>query len=469
MLTKPTFMYNLKHKRDLPTKDLVPIEHSKAKRTLLLALSFSLLTLWACPKPDDPRNTTINLTVTDNWTHSITLDISVEDASEPWVVLLEQDQHPIDTLEVINADTSIIIENLNPQTNYTYQAFFTEDNNVVDSSLSIQTATLDTTSHAMNWEIQTMGISGSILRDVHIVNENDIWVVGKIVIEDPDSSWNGTGTETFNAAHWDGSEWEMIRIYGPVELYSIQYFNENDIWVSSGFPKHWDGISWTMYHLQDMGINVSVENCWGTSSSNMYFVGRNGCIVHYDGNEFTKMESDTDINLTGVWGLDETHIWIVGESSSGSNETWGGVMLFYDGSTMTKVYEYIYPFEFTPPPEVGIRSLWTNNYNYLYASGYSGPIFYDIRNNRFKNHPNSGQWIQYKVGGTSESDIFSTGAGSEIIHYNGSTFYTYPEPKTVAGGYARWYGLDVTPYIVVAVGVATYNYQSHAFLAIGNR
>ena len=53
----------------------------------------------------------------------------------------------------------------------------------------------DTTSHNFTWEIDTLGISGS-LRDVQIIDENNIWVVGEIEVDDPDSSFNGTGRET---------------------------------------------------------------------------------------------------------------------------------------------------------------------------------------------------------------------------------------------------------------------------------
>ena len=112
----------------------------------------------------------------------------------------------------------------------------------------------DTTSHNFIWQIDTLGLYGSYLNDVWIVDENNIWVVGEINISDPDSSWNGTGRETFNAARWNGTEWEYIHIRGSLmndtgPLYSIWYFDDNDIWVSSGCPEHWDGTKWTLYHL----------------------------------------------------------------------------------------------------------------------------------------------------------------------------------------------------------------------------
>ena len=57
---------------------------------------------------------------------------------------------------------------------------------------------MDTTSHNFIWEIDTLGIGGSYLNDVAIIDENNIWVVGNIE----------TDTATYNAAHWDGNECE---------------------------------------------------------------------------------------------------------------------------------------------------------------------------------------------------------------------------------------------------------------------
>jgi len=155
------------------------------------------------------------------------------------------------------------------------------------------------------------------LEDVWIVDENNIWVVGQIVIPDPDSSWNGTGFETFNAAHWDGSYWNLSRFERGAPLNSIWYFSENDIWATGGVPIHWDGEKWSFYHLWNMGIldnnDGGVDHIWASSLSDVYFVGRKGSIVHYDGSTFTKMESGTDVDLIDIDGTpDGSKIFVSG-------------------------------------------------------------------------------------------------------------------------------------------------------------
>jgi hypothetical protein len=57
------------------------------------------------------------------------------------------------------------------------------------------------------WEIDTLGSpdGSNWLYDVAIIDENNVWVVGEI--EDDSGK--------FNAAHWNGGEWELIRIAPP--------------------------------------------------------------------------------------------------------------------------------------------------------------------------------------------------------------------------------------------------------------
>tara|TARA_B100000315_G_scaffold210472_1_gene206771 strand:- start:11 stop:451 length:441 start_codon:yes stop_codon:yes gene_type:complete len=62
---------------------------------------------------------------------------------------------------------------------------------------------LDTTSHNFVWELDTLGGYNSVLRDVAIIDENNAWVVGNIE----------TDSMEYNAAHWNGYEWELNGIY----------------------------------------------------------------------------------------------------------------------------------------------------------------------------------------------------------------------------------------------------------------
>jgi len=282
---------------------------------------------------------------------------------------------------------------------------------------------MDTTSHNFVWEVDTLGEYGSYLNDVAIIDENNIWVVGNIE----------TDTATYNAAHWDGDEWEFIKVLsGHTANTGIMYFSENDIWVTSGFPIHWDGEEWTLYHLQNMGLNVSVEHLWGTSSSDIYFVGNNGYIVHYDGSTFTRMESGTNESIIDIWGLDENHIWAVTHKNDGSgiiNE-----VLFYDGNVWSIIHEKTNdnwpPTDYTKPSGT-FNSVWAyEDTVYISCAGL------------YKESIHTGEgvlvpledmhwelgWGTGNVRGTNYNDIVvTTSFGSEVSHFNGRNWKFYEE------------------------------------------
>jgi len=128
-----------------------------------------------------------------------------------------------------------------------------------------------------------------------------------------------------------------MEILNSADLYSVHYFDEDDIWVTTfGLPIHWDGANWTLYHIQQMGIDASVGwDCWGTSSSNMYFVGYQGGIVHYNGDTFEQMESGTSTYLIDVNGTtDGSSVFATGYEVTGES-----IALMYNGENWTQLYE----------------------------------------------------------------------------------------------------------------------------------
>ena len=319
---------------------------------------------------------------------------------------------------------------------------------------------MDTTSHNVVWEVDTLGINGSYLNDVWVVDENNIWVVGRIVKPDPDSSFNGTGKEYFNVAHWDGNEWELIRAIHSTPLNSIYYFSDNDIWVCSGVTLHWNGEEWEMFHLWDMGVlglnEGGVTQVWGTSSSNIYFVGIKGTIVHYDGNSFEKMESGTDVDLTDIWGISGSKIWVAGRDNNGS------VILNYDGNEWRTFYEKDMSLDsYTLPQQeilLSISSIWTNSQmDSIIAVGAWG-VFTVNKLNSNANWSYKRRWdnlfdntgYPLKTRGRSENDIFVCGKRGHILHFNGKSWIRFDKFYEPGGFWIT--GIDFSENIAYFVG-----------------
>ncbi len=183
------------------------------------------------------------------------------------------------------------------------------------------------TSHEFEWFMDTLGVYASFLYDVSIVDENDVWAVGQIRTNEPDTLHNLDYT-VYNAAHWDGEKWDLIRIipqppyndfYAP--YFSTFTFNEEDVWVGVNRPLSFDGSEWTAYYAEDGWSPMGWINAiWGSSSDNMYFAGYNGDIAHYNGETFTLMETGTDYRLRDIHGSEDgSEVFVVGWGVAGGN------------------------------------------------------------------------------------------------------------------------------------------------------
>lgn len=322
----------------------------------------------------------------------------------------------------------------------------------------------DTTSHNFTWEIDTIGNYGSYLKDIAIVNENNIWAVGRIK----------TDSGTFNAAKWDGNIWRCLKIIDVMPLYSISYFSENDIWVTTfGLPIHWDGNSWTLYHIQNMGISASVGfGIWSTSSCNIYFVGAYGSIVHYDGQDFTKMESGTKLNLNAVYGsANGDHIFAVGYNDSG--ELSGrSIALENDGSKWTPIFQSDDLFPSGENNILGrIYSVWVYG-DTLFLPCKAGVWKESLKNGKGlmlsqKQTKTTGTVIN-RIRGNHYYDILMADIWGDIIHYNGVSWYI---DKTIynqfPNGQINVYSMDYKERLCAVVG--HYNYHEHALVIKGYR
>ncbi|NQU67539.1 MAG: hypothetical protein HQ510_06320 [Candidatus Marinimicrobia bacterium] len=294
----------------------------------------------------------------------------------------------------------------------------------------LTTCCIDSTSHNFSWEIDTLGIYGSYLNDVEIVNEDNIWVVGII----------DTDEGKYNAANWNGSDWELISIYSnTLELYSIYFFSENDIWViGGGYPLKWDGETWTLYVLHNYGFNVVLENLWGTSSSNMFFVGWNGAILHYDGMNFTQMDTGTSVDLLSIHGSSNgEYVFATGYDDSGALGGHSVVLEYYNDIWLT-IYssDNYWPDNDSTGAVIGCYvyndttyftrqgGLW--KYNYLTEASSIIPadeIGMD------GNH-----WWQIIV--NDFNDIFMKGTSFSALHFNGNSW----QREYSIADYYGWHG-----------------------------
>src|SRR3972149_8811161 len=180
-------------------------------KIIIIMLVALLANLFSCKTPTRPpviQN--VELKVNDATATEVFLEITTSNVNLPVSATLNKDGTLLQNITLVNANTTIVDKSLSPNKNYTYQVIININGKQVTSS-SVPAQTMDTTSHNFTWQTFTFGgqAGSSTLYDVAIINENDIWAVGEIYMND---STGQPDPNTYNAVHWDGSTWELKRI-----------------------------------------------------------------------------------------------------------------------------------------------------------------------------------------------------------------------------------------------------------------
>jgi len=391
------------------------------KRLIVGVLLISLgLLLKSCNSVEPPAGLTINLKLEDVSCTEAWIELTTTNLQIPTTVTLKRDNAVTHTISLSSTDTLLYIDSLLPNQTYTFQSFIQSINQSEIKSNVITVQTLDTTSHNFTFETFTFGtIGSSTLYDVAIINENNIWAVGEMLIAD--TSINGY--TTYNAVHWDGSQWEMERIktnacggvdYPPIE--AILAFSSDDILFAhiDGSISHYNGIEFTNDCSLITQLNGSANKMWGRSKTDFYVVSGNGFIAHYLNGTWNKINSGTNTNINDVWGVvDKDGIEIIYCAVSFVFQTGDQKILTIKNNKVDSLSW-----------NTGRRvySIWTNSDNYLYTAG--GGIFENKRGywNEITEVP---LYYSRNIRGTGINNIFVCGDFGLFAHFNGISWNTY--------------------------------------------
>jgi hypothetical protein len=319
----------------------------------------------------------------------------------------------------------------------------------------------DTTSN--NFTFQTFAFGGNagscVLSDVAIISPTDIWAVGAVYLDSADGA---PDPFPYNAVHWDGTSWQLRKItvqtvYGPVTspLEGVFAFSSGDIWLIATDPMHGDGNTWTDYDVRgiigDGGLTVSKG--WGTSSSNMFFVGRAGSIVHYNGASWTKIATGTSLAFNDIYGSGGQILAVCTQDNppgDGIYNIQGNTATQIPSNPINQIEEFF--------------SIWfvPNQQYYVVGDG-----IYQ------KNSLSDGTWINgpldithyatTKVRGNNINDVVVVGAFGEFLHWNGVRWKSYIDQTGLSNG--SYTSVAVSGNLVVAVG----GNNAQAVITMGTR
>ena len=430
------------------------------KNIILLSLILLLLISASCNTTEPPSNTTLTLKLEDVSCIEAWIKLKTTNLQLPTTLTLIQFNPTGDTVTqniiLSNADSLLYIDSLLPNQTYKFIATIEQSNN---KSNELSVTTLDTTSHNFTFQSWTFGtIGSSTLYDVAIINENNIWAVGEIYVAD--TSINGY--TKYNAVHWDGNNWELKKIggYGYWPCRTVFAFSATDIWFEGTI--HWDGSNYTVHMngwpLMPNGDNWQVNKMWGSSPNDLYAVGNNGNIAHYNGQSWSKIESGTDLNINDIWGdyNEKTKQW---EILAVASNIYSG----YDKNVINIKNNSSEILNKDGIEEV-LSGVWfqSNKKYYLVGSGtYEKKYLTDII---WKGDPlDITNYFENSIRANDINDIIIVGAFGEVLHFNGICWKSFINETFLSNG--TYLSGDIKNNLIIALG---YQY-AQAIITIGQR
>ncbi len=129
---------------------------------------------------------------------------------------------------------------------------------------------------------------------------------------------------------------------------------------------HYDGNNWT---LIETGVDADLYSVWGSSANDVFAVGTSGTILHYDGNSWTQMSSTTENDLNALWGFAADNVYAVGDN---------GTVLNYDGNAWSAIER---------PTSENLNAIWGPSDDRIYIAGNNGTLILYTRTMDFGDAP----------------------------------------------------------------------------------
>jgi hypothetical protein len=311
----------------------------------------------------------------------------------------------------------------------------------------------DTTSHAFSWQAWTFGgeAGGSLLRDVAIIDENNIWAVGEIYLKD---STGQPDPNAYNAVHWNGSEWELKRIpfVGPCSavmyppLKAVWAFSASTMLVSNGGSiVTLDGTNTAMDCRMNSLLTGAINKIFAANPNDVYAVGNSGAIVHYNGQRWQKLASGANLSVYDIYGArsSERSKYEILAVASELSSTVDRRILKIEGLTVSTLSD--------DPIAWPLSSVWfvPNRHYYVVGSG-----IYEkerLSDSEWKNNPRDiTPYYTNSVRGNHQNDVFIVGSFGEVLHYNGVSWQSYRSETALPNG--TFGSVEVKGNLVVATG-----------------
>ena len=223
--------------------------------------------------------------------------------------------------------------------------------------------------------------------------------------------------------HYDGNSWSVFEdglgVLGDIWGTSFSDFFVQELASGpyAGGIVYWNGSTFQSTGYPPTNDWSVLRNIWGTSSSNVYATqgaSNFANVLHYDGTGnwayscYIEYTPNTDLTPRGIWGSSEDDIFVA---------CFSGRILHYDGSDWSVIES---------GTQENLYDVWGSSSSDVYAVGTFTAVHYD-GNSWTSMQPEYGTFLSDLLGvwgNSSGSEVFAVGGYGSIYHYTTSPVST---------------------------------------------
>ncbi|MCC6810999.1 MAG: hypothetical protein IT381_26450 [Deltaproteobacteria bacterium] len=247
------------------------------------------------------------------------------------------------------------------------------------------------------------------LTDIHGTSSSHIVAVGNRA--------NGS-----TIARYNGSSWSVVHdTTDNSELYGVWSSGPNDTFVVGGLSGNAIALHSTGGVFTPLTMpappTTSLHAVWGLASNNVYAVGRNGNILHWDGDDWAPETSGTPLSLWGIWASGPSDVIAVGGEYDGAAGRVVSIILRStgNGSWAPQAHPAV-----GPPPAGGdsFLDIWGSGPTDIFAVGGLGSIDYWNGVSWARIDPGSTDHV-WSVTGSASDAVFAVNS-NDVLRWRGA-------------------------------------------------
>lgn len=231
-------------------------------------------------------------------------------------------------------------------------------------------------------------------------------------------------------------------------LLSVWGSGPSNIWAvgSEGALVHFDGKRWVMV---ESGVKTRLASVSGTAADDVWAVGDEGVALHYDGHTWSRVDTGKEaVTLLSVKPVSRSEVWIASIDKDS-----GGLRYFHDGTW--EQHKITASSSLWRTFIAGPKDIW------MVGTDLSAKAFIlRGQNNTFDRMPFEGSSLR-GIWGTSGDDVWIAEYTGALHHWDGKTW-----TKAISVNDAHWlgmWGLDAKNIWAFGVNGLLYHYDGKAW------